>query len=590
MGHSPFPILGKPRPDAVDTHLGGIEDELRQFEEAERKRLGLDSGPGAPKQQWRDANPQDFYASQRAHTTILVGGLTLAHDTLLKAGFEGIGYRVQHLEVPSNDALRLGKEFGNRGQCNPTYFTVGNLVKYLTKLRDNGMSTKEIVDKHVFMTAGACGPCRFGTYATEYRKALRDSGFDGFRVILFQQQGGLAQATGEELGMKFDMPFFRVVFSSIILGDVLNAIGYRMRPYEVEAGATDKAIEECKAILSDGLARRRNIVGALFAVRKRLSQVAVDRSVPKPKVAIIGEFWAMTTEGDGNYRMQRFLESEGAEVDVQLVTAWLLYMLWENVYDTRERAALRDVDTKSKGIAGVDVRKKLLYLKAGEVFVRSVFQLAANAMGLHGYHLADMDEVAAVSRAFYNNELRGGEGHMEVGKLILNVYHSKVNMTLSVKPFGCMPSSGVSDGIQTIITELFPEGIFLPIETSGDGAVNVQSRVQMMLFKARQLAQREVERARDRHGVTAEQLEALRARLPFLNHPLLPLPHRHGSSAANLAELAGAIRNPGATLRRMWSERFGDAPKRDDATATVNAKMAARRVAGRKAEPKAHAA
>ena len=34
---------------------------------------------------------------------------------------------------PDNEALRYGKEFGNRGQCNPTYFTVGNLVKYLVR-------------------------------------------------------------------------------------------------------------------------------------------------------------------------------------------------------------------------------------------------------------------------------------------------------------------------------------------------------------------------------------------------------------------------------------------------------------------------
>ena len=41
-----------------------------------------------------------------------------------------------------------------------------------------------------------------------------------------------------------------------------------------------------------------------------------------------------------------------------------------------------------------------------------------------------------------------------------------------------MPSSGVSDGVQSAITELYPEAIFLPIETTGDGAVNVYSRVQ----------------------------------------------------------------------------------------------------------------
>ncbi len=58
-------------------------------------------------------------------------------------------------------------------------------------------------------------------------------------------------------------------------------------------------------------------------------------------------------------------------------------------------------------------------------------------------------------------------------------------MTLSVKPFGCMPSAGVSDGVQSAITEKFPGTIFCPVETSGDGRVNFYSRVQMYLFKAR---------------------------------------------------------------------------------------------------------
>ena len=92
--------------------------------------------------------------------------------------------------MPGQRRPPFGKEFGNRGQCNPTYFTVGNLVKYLAWLRDEQkIPVKDIVENYVFLTAGACGPCRFGTYVTEYRKALRDSGFDGFRVMLFQQTG-----------------------------------------------------------------------------------------------------------------------------------------------------------------------------------------------------------------------------------------------------------------------------------------------------------------------------------------------------------------------------------------------------------------
>ena len=54
-----------------------------------------------------------------------------AHDFLIEGALRGIGYKVQVLDVPDNEGFQAGKEFGNRGQCNPTYFTVGNLVKYL---------------------------------------------------------------------------------------------------------------------------------------------------------------------------------------------------------------------------------------------------------------------------------------------------------------------------------------------------------------------------------------------------------------------------------------------------------------------------
>ena len=217
---------------------------------------------------------------------------------------------MQPLDVPDTESLRYGKEFGNRAQCNPTYFTVGNLVKHLVHLRDReGMPVEEIIRTRVFFTAGACGPCRFGTYVTEYRKALRDAGFDGFRVLLFQQQGGLRQATGDDAGLEFSPRFFLTLLKALMAGDVLNLIGYRIRPYELEPGSTDRALEECKRIVSDAFVRRRSLLRALWRSRRVLARVRVNRLQPKPKVSIIGEFWAMTTEGDGNYRLQRFLES-----------------------------------------------------------------------------------------------------------------------------------------------------------------------------------------------------------------------------------------------------------------------------------------
>jgi len=118
-------------------------------------------------------------------------------------------------------------------------------------------------------------------------------------------------------------------------------------------------------------------------------------------------------------------------------------MIWQGRFDTEARATLRGVDKSAseKGgskfsLKGVDVRKRKASLWAGEKVLRGLFQTFATAMGLEDYHLPDMDKIADVSHAFYDNNLRGGEGHMEVGKLIQNVAYAKVNMTLSVKPFG----------------------------------------------------------------------------------------------------------------------------------------------------------
>ncbi len=485
-----------------------IEAELRDFESKERARLGIHDDPDV---HWIDSNPRQFTKAQRAGTTILCGGLTRAQDVLVSAALSGAGYHVVPLDVPDNEALRLGKEFGNRGQCNPTYFTVGNLVKHLRHLRDDlGMTTAEIVRSHVFFTAGSCGPCRFGTYVTEYRKALRDAGFDGFRVLLFQQKGGLKQATGENDGLEFTPNFFIALLQGIIAGDVLNAVGYRIRPYEIEAGSTNQAIEQCKEILGNALRHRRSLLVALWRCRRVLGRLKVNRLQAKPKVSIIGEFWAMTTEGDGNYRLQQFLESEGAEVDVQLVTAWLLYMTWQAGWDTRRRLDLRSDDAGGSGLDGKNPRKKLVTLWIAEKALRGAFTLCSRVIGLGYYHLPDMDEIATISHQYYDNHLRGGEGHMEVGKLIQSVVKKKAHMVVSVKPFGCMPSSGVSDGIQSLITARYPEAIFSAIETTGDGAANVQSRLQMDLFKARQVARREFDEALATTGCTlgeaAEQL------------------------------------------------------------------------------------
>lgn len=517
-----------------------IDAELARFEAAERAKLGLDELDRTGREQWRDEMTTPlFTARQRAKTTLLLGGLTMAHDYLVEGALQGIGYQTRALGCADTVSLRYGKEFGNRGQCNPTYFTVGNLVKHLDEIREaEGLTHDEVIERYAFLTAGACGPCRFGMYVTEYRKSLRDAGYDGFRVLLFQQTGGLKQATGEELGLVLNPTFFLAIGRALFAGDVINLMAYRLRPYEVEEGAVDVAIEAVKKQVYDAL-KGREFLGswkAMYRGRKILEQLKLDPLRPKPKVAVIGEFWAMTTEGDGNYHLQRFLETEGAEVSIQVLVNTLLYNLWEFRYDTMQRIELRGADKSKFGLDESDPALTVAGLWLAEAALRTWWQSYAKCLGLAGHILPDMDEVATVGDDHYNVELRGGEGHLEVGKLILNVVKNKAHMTLSVKPFGCMPSSGVSDGVQSAITELYPDAIFCPVETSGDGAVNFYSRVQMYLFKARQRAREEFEAALKEHGVSVKEL-----RQELEANPRGNLFHPEHIGAGTAADLVHAV-------------------------------------------------
>jgi len=509
--------------------LRHIEKELALYASLESKKLGLS------RDTWVEQVQGDFTQDQRAHTTLMISGMTMAHDQLCAAALRGLGYNVQALDCPDNSALQFGKEFGNRGQCNPTYFTVGNLVKYLTYLRDEvGLSVEEINKKYIFLTAGACGPCRFGMYVTEYRKALQDAGFDGFRVLLFQQQQGLQQATGSESGLQINAKFFTHVLKAMIAGDVVNLLGYRMRPYELEKGATDKALEQCKEILSVALEKNSSMLKALFNCRGIMNKVSIDRSVPKPVVSIVGEFWAMTTEGDGNYHLQRFLEQEGAEVDIQGITNWILFLLWEVSYDTQLRMTLKQNDGRRKRFGRLPDLWKLIKLEAAKLFVKGEFQVYANIIGLHRYHLPDMKHIANLASNYYDVNVRGGEGHMEVGKLIHFIEDQVNHMTVSVKPFGCMPSSGVSDGVMSYVTAKWPGTIFIPIETTGDGEVNIHSRIQMMLLKAREKANAEFKQALNECGMDVQSFRQKIRSDKRWRSPFRRPPHRKAGIATNL--------------------------------------------------------
>src|SRR6202142_1392186 len=231
-----------------------FEVEIQARVDAERARLRAQAGL-ARMREFKKPVERTFTGPERDYVTILFGGLTWKHEEMIKAVFHGSGYRCQNIPTPVVDDFQAGKEFGNNGQCNPTYFTVGNLVRYLQKLEQQGETRQQIIDNYVFFTAGSCGPCRFGMYEAETRFALKNSGFDGFRVLLFKDSDGIKAASGEP-GLKFTIDFGFGMLNAMHLGDVFNDLIHQIRPFEVNKGETERVFRETVDGLCDDLRDR----------------------------------------------------------------------------------------------------------------------------------------------------------------------------------------------------------------------------------------------------------------------------------------------------------------------------------------------
>lgn len=568
-----------------------IQEKLREERERVARQMGIDL---APRKAFHRPVERTFTKDQREHTTILFGGLTWKHENLIQGALSGLGYTTEALACPDVAAFQLGKEYGNNGQCNPTYFTVGNLVQHLQKLEAGGMSREEILDKHLFITAGACGPCRFGMYEAEYRLALRNSGFDGFRVMLFQQAGGMNQSEAEA-GLEMNADFFLAILNAMNMGDLLNDVTYQVRPYEVNEGETDRVMDEAMEELKEIFRTKRTFrlegglggffkkmpkvgptaeyigkfldqlygdeyTGAFARIRDKLAAIELDRTRVKPTVKITGEFWAQTTEGDGNFNMFRFLEREGAQVVVEPVGTWIMYMIHQakqrnlDLKGVSEDEAMPPAWRVDKRMAAeLRARKKNAQLSLAEGMFTREWNRLRDALNGIPHELTDQYELQRIGHPYYNSRAGGGEGHLEVAK---NIYYSNkdlCHMVLSLKPFGCMPSTQ-SDGVQSAVVNHYKDIIYLPVETSGEGEINAHSRVQMALGEAKAKCKLEMERVLEATGLTLEEVRDYADAHPELKSAMYHVPHTKGvvsTAATFVTHVAGLMEKESAGTREL---------------------------------------
>src|SRR5260370_8966401 len=153
--------------------------------------------------------------------------------------------------------------------------------------------------------------------------------------------------------------FLPGVVNSLYGGDVMNEVGYALRPFELNAGETDRILDESMDYLHEVFRKKRawkvdegmgkylggfsdtaeyvgkfvnqlkgdEYVPALERCRDSFNKIDVDRLRVKPIVKITGEFWAQTTEGDGNFNMFNFLERKAETGLRHPIAPWIMSII-----------------------------------------------------------------------------------------------------------------------------------------------------------------------------------------------------------------------------------------------------------------------
>jgi predicted nucleotide-binding protein (sugar kinase/HSP70/actin superfamily) len=477
---------------------------------------------------------------------MLFGGATWKHERLMQGAVQSLGYRAAPLPNINHADLLAGKDYIDAGACCPTAFTAGSLVNYLKDVAGE-IGPDGAIRDYYYVTAGGCGPCRFGQYQESYELAMEGIGLPEFRVFLLDMSA--VQCGGSGSGsFEVTLPFTLALTWAFMCGDLLTEMEYMVRPYEIVPGQTQAVIKECVDLLYGAFVNRPETGGryrtllwylgsdhyrrAFSRVLQKFAAIRVDRLRVKPKVKITGEFWLQAHEGEGNYNIKQWLESEGAEVKPPVYTAWFDYLLrvrrdraWERRHGVRGAAATA---------VGLSLLSRLLR--------RAYDGMRASLAGLPS-SLPPQSDLQRLAEPYFKHRLDGGEGYSLIGKTLHAYLHNTAHMVCELSPYGCLPNT-MSMGAMAGVLQRHPDLLYAPIEIKGDAEVHALSRCQMTLTEAHKRARTEFEDALRRFDLTPDRIREFEQREPALCRADTPIP-RHGyagTAPGYVAEVAARMK------------------------------------------------
>ena len=401
---------------------------------------------------------------KRTHT-ILIPNMLPIHFRLVKRILENDGYKVVLLETTGPHIAETGQKYVHNDTCYPAILVIGQMLDAL-------FSGKYDPKKCALMLFQTGGGCRASNYVSLMRKALVNAGMPYVPVIPLSLAG-----IEKHPGFSNSIPMYYRMAYGVLYGDLMMALANQVRPYEKEHGAADALCARWTERLVGELSSKAIRYGR---VKKNYDAIVRDfAAIPREKrqavrVGIVGEIYVKFSPL-GNNGLEKFLESEGAEVVMPGLLDFFNYSVYNGIMDyklypkTHSRWSYFIHKTAFRFLLGK--QKDMIEAIRREGTFRPMTPFA---------------HTLSLTKDFIGYGTKMGEGWLLSAEM-LELCDSGVPNIVCTQPFGCLPNHICGKGMMKPIKEAIPGANIVAIDYDpGTSAVNQENRLKLMLSAARE--------------------------------------------------------------------------------------------------------
>ncbi len=405
-----------------------------------------------------------FTKQDAKERVVLVPNTSHAFSRIMSAAMEAQHLKTIPLEIGREEAIRLGKEYVHNDICFPAQIVIGEALAALKSGKYDPDCTAIAMGKYV-------GDCRLTHYGKLLRKALDDAGFSQVPIL-----------TNDDIDIHNMHPGFKMNLASSIriafalpMIDVMEELLRKIRPYELNAGAANKAFERGMDYIVEGLAKN-GVQGAKKGFQRAIrlmKKVPYDKTNKRPTVLIVGEYLLNFHPG-ANHDIEEYLEKNGFEIIEARMTDVIRKTYFYKAAQNKEYHLHKPLGEKA-------------WYHATNIFFDAAHDLTDKIAREHPLYepACRMDDLVKDSDSIIHHTFDTGEGVLIPAEIIHHAKHGCKAFVI-LQPFGCLPNHVVGRGIAKKLKEMYPDVQILPLDYDPDVSfANIENRLQMLIMNAK---------------------------------------------------------------------------------------------------------